>query len=257
MQVLLPQFFFRVVFGIAIAIFVMPPKCTDRSSVRLILWGLTGIAALAATILYVQRSEIENGVELCSMAVAISATAFAGSVLQRRDKPEMANVAVGALSLLGLIFSLLATPWSPETASTGLALGTVDLASCGLILGATMSAALLCLWHLNTPNMQTVPLRMLVVLMASATTVRTALCIVGSGIVVMVAGNQAALLWVFVGSRWIMALLGLAMLFALSKEQGKPPQAQRGVGWLFGGLSIVTVGELGSQLVSVNLLYPF
>ena len=257
MQVLLPQFFFRVVFGIAIAIFVMPPKCTDRSSVRLILWGLTGIAALAATILYVQRSEIENGVELCSMAVAISATALAGSVLQRRDKPEMANVAVGTLSLLGLIFSLLATPWSPETASTGLALGTVDLASCGLILGATMSAALLCLWHLNTPNMQTVPLRMLVVLMASATTVRTALCIVGSGIVVMVAGNQAALLWVFVGSRWIMALLGLAMLFALSKEQGKPPQAQRGVGWLFGGLSIVTVGELGSQLVSVNLLYPF
>jgi hypothetical protein len=105
--------------------------------------------------------------------------------------------------------------------------------------------------------MQTVRLKTLVVLMASGTMVRTLLCIVGSAPSAVIAGSSSTLLWVFLGSRWVMALLGLAMLVALSKEQRKATGAQRGMGMLFVGLSIVAVGELGSQLVSVNLLYSF
>ena len=257
MQVLLPQFLFRVVCGISIAIFAMPPKYADRAYVRLILWGLTVVSALAAIILFSQRSEIENGNELCSMAVALSTVAFAGSLLKRREGADTANLMVGLLGLLALVFAMMATPWSSETGSAALGLGTLDLASCGLILGVTMSAVLLCLWHLNTPEMETIPFRVLVVLLASAAAVRTTLCIIGSVFAVVDAGGSGALLWVFVGSRWIMAVLGLAMLVALSREQSKPPTAQRAAGLLFAGLSIVAAGEMGAQLVSVNLLYPF
>jgi hypothetical protein len=256
MHILLPQFFFRLVFGLALAIFVMPSRLADRSSVRLILWGLTFIAALAATVLYARAGEVESGGKVWVMPVCVSAAALAGSLLWRRERSDLAGAAVGTLSLLGLIFALLTTPWSPDTTAVGLLLGIIDLASCGLILGATMSAVLLSLWHLNTPNMQAATLRIPVVLMVSAAAARTALCLFGSGVVMAGAESQAALFWLFLASRWIMALLGLAFLVLFRRELGKPPQSQRGVGLLFGGLCIVTIGELGSQLVSVDLFYP-
>lgn len=194
---------------------------------------------------------------MCVMAVGISAAALAGSLLWSRERSDLAGATVGILSLLGLIFALLATPWKPDTTAVGLALGITDLASCGLILGATMSSVLLSLWHLNTPKMQAAALRIPVVLMVSAVAARTALCLLGSGALMAGPESQAGLFWVFLGSRWVMALLGLVFLVVFRRELDKPPHSQRGVGLLFGGLSIVAIGELGSQLVSVDLFYSF
>ena len=136
-----------------------------------------------------------------------------------------------------------------------LVLGAVDLASCGLMLGATMCAVALCLWHLNTPRMLAVPLNVPVVLMASAATARTALCVVGFGLAVVATGSPGLLLGVFMFSRWLMAMLGLAMLVAMHRAQSKVAESQGTMGLLFAGLSMVAAGELRAQLVSAHLLY--
>jgi hypothetical protein len=255
MQDLLPQFLFRVLCGIAVALFVIPSKYTDRASMRLVLWGVTVVAAVAAAVLFLRRDEYSNADQLGWMSLIVSATALGGTQFMRREQPQWTSSVMGLLSLLGLIFALIVTPWSPETSPPALVLGVIDLASCVLILGVTMCAVALCFWHLNTPKMQTVPLGMLIVLMASAAVGRTGLCLVGLGLAVVATGSPGLLLGVFLFSRWLMAVLGLAMLVAMRRAQGRTPESQGSMGLLFAGLTAVAAGELGAQLVSVHLLY--
>ena len=138
----------------------------------------------------------------------------------------------------------------------GIALGLLDLVSSGLLLGTTMAAMLLGHWYLNTPSMQLIPLKRLVVLMVIAVSVRTLLCATGLALQAGLPDPMPTSFWIFIVFRWLSGLLGVFMLSYLAWETLRVPNTQSATGILYAGVILSFIGELTSQLLTVDTLYP-
>ena len=132
----------------------------------------------------------------------------------------------------------------------------LDLASSGVLMGVTLSAMFLGHWYLNTPTMELLPLKRLVLFMTCAIVART--LVSGTGLALQATSAQplVAAFWIFVTFRWLSGLLGTFTLALMTWYTLKVPNTQSATGILYAGVILAFLGELTSLLLSVDYLYP-
>lgn len=250
---------FRLTFGVALAMGMTPARLVTSGFFRVHLWVLIGVNTLAALVVYSGRAALAEVLAswgaVFGLAVAAAVLSYVGSVLWLYEKPAPGSAVLFALGCLGLVTAALATPWAPKTTGLGIALAFVDLVSSGLLLGVTLSAMFLGHWYLNTPTMELVPLRRLVAWMMAAIGMRSMLCLIG---LLLLAGTTSLPLgmWLWIGLRWLSGLLGTLSIAWMTWLTLKVPNTQSATGLLYAGVLLAFMGELLSQMVSIDRLYP-
>jgi hypothetical protein len=173
---------------------------------------------------------------------------------ERRLAGKFAIWLVAALAILGCTLPLLLTGTKP------LAWQIADRTTSGLLLGLVTTAMLLGHWYLNTPTMQLAPLRRLIVLMAAAVALR--MLVSGSGLLLeatshLDAHRASLTTWaLFLSLRWLAGLFSVLGLAWLTWQTLKIPNTQSATGILYAAVILVFIGELTSQLLSAESVYP-
>jgi hypothetical protein len=252
---LLVQFLFRLTFGMALAMAITPPKLVTSGYYRVHLWVLMGLNTLASLVLFSDRS-FDHWTAVFALAIGLATASYVGAVVWLY---EQAGVGIGLLygiALAALVAAALALEWPAAMTEWGFLLGLLDLASGGWLLGVTMAAMLLGHWYLNTPTMELVPLKRLVLLMAAAIVLRTAVSATGLVLNLQHGEELDMALAIFISLRWLSGLLGTAMMALMTWYVLKVPNTQSATGILYAGVILSFIGELASQLLSVETLYP-
>lgn len=257
---LLIQFIFRLTLGVALAMAVTPSKHVSSGFYRVHLWVLLGLNTFAALAVYSQREPL--GGRLISwqlvfgLAIIMAFLSYAGSVVWLYEKLQAGLGLIVALAALALAAAIFATPWGTVHEPVAITLAILDLASSGVLLGVTLAAMFLGHWYLNTPTMELLPLRRLVMFMTIAILVRT--FVSGSGLALQLGSGQAVDLafWIFITFRWLSGLLGTLTMALMSWYTLKVPNTQSTTGILYAGVILAFLGELTSMLLSVDALYP-
>jgi hypothetical protein len=222
------------------------------------LWVLLGLSTLAGLAAFFELDPIEPrgpwGLVLL-VAIAAALVSYTGAILWLYEKSLAGKGAIAIVAALALLGAILATPWEHYPTSTAIALALADVASGGLVLGVTMAAMLLGHWYLNTPTMQLVPLQRLVLLMGAAVVIRGMLAATGLSLELAHHALGTTTLW-FIALRWLSGLIGVLVLAIMTWETLKVPNTQSATGILYVGVICSFLGELCSQLLSVETLYP-
>lgn len=257
---LLIQFVFRVTFGVALSMGITPARYVTSGFYRVHLWVLMGLNTFAGLAIFTRQEALEPGAFswqlLFGITVGLAVLSYVGSVLWLYEKSAAGDLVLFALAIIALVAAGLVTPWSEATSGIGIVLAFLDLSSSGLLLGVTLSAMFLGHWYLNTPTMELLPLKRLVIFMAIAILVRT--FVSGTGLVLQ-ASSPAPLetaFWIFVCFRWLSGILGTFMLALMAWYTLQVPNTQSATGLLYAGVILTFLGELTSQLLSVDTLYP-
>ena len=148
-----------------------------------------------------------------------------------------------------------ALPVAPQDPG-GVVLTFLDLVTGGGLLGATLTAMFLGHWYLNTPTMQLAPLRRLVIWMAVMLLARAGVCGLGAFWQAHEVVDVSAMFWAFVGLRWLAGLLGTGWIAWLTWLTLKIPNTQSATGLLYAAVVMVFIGELTSQLLTLDAAYP-
>lgn len=258
-QVLI-QFVFRLTFGMALSMAVTPSSLVTSGFYRVHLWVLMGFNTFAALAALSSRpAMMAAGLpapQITGVAIALAVVSYVGSVIWLYEKKTVGVALLWVLAAVGLAGAALATPWSEAATTTGVVLGVLELVSSGLLLGATIAAMLLGHWYLNTPSMALLPLRRLVEMMIGAVILRTLLAAAGLWLHLSGAASVEGMFWVWIVARWVLGLLGALMMGLLAWYTLKVPNTQSATGILYAGVIVVFMGELFSQLLSVDVLYP-
>ena len=257
---LLIQFVFRLTFGVALAMGITPARHVTSGFYRVHLWVLLGLNTFAALAVFTQREALAEQLvswqAVLGLACALIALSYFGGVAWLYEKTQIGHGAVLLVAAVALAAAALATPWANVKTGVGATLALLDLSSSGMLLGVTLAAMLLGRWYLNTPTMELLPLKRLVLCMAAAVVVRT--FVSGSGLALQVAASEPleTAFWIFVIFRWLAGLLGTCILAILTWYTLKIPNTQSATGILYAGVILAFLGELTSQLLSVDALYP-
>lgn len=258
--VLLLQFVFRVTFGVALAMAITPPKWVTSGFYKVHLWVLMGFNTLAALCVYTQWEGLAERFTyvpfVFGLSVALAAVSYVGAIVWLYERITAGQITLVLVAAGGIVAAALATPWQEATTAVGIGLAFADLASSGLLLGVTLSAMFLGHWYLNTPTMELLPLRRLVVLMAIAVVIRT--LVSGTGLILQTRSTAPleTVFWIFIGLRWLSGILGAFMMALMTWYTLKIPNTQSATGILYAGVILTFIGELTSQFLSVDTLYP-
>lgn len=257
---LLIQFVFRLTFGVALAMAITPSKHVSSGFYRVHLWVLMGLNTFAALAVYSQ-SEALAGVLTnwrlpLGLAIALAGLCYLGSVVWLYEKADAGTAVIVLVAATALLAATFATPWDNIKTPTGITLAMFDLGSSGLLMGVTLSAMFLGHWYLNTPTMELLPLKRLVILMTCAIVART--LVSGTGLALQATSAQPLdnVFWIFVTFRWLSGLLGTLTLALMTWYTLKVPNTQSATGILYAGVILAFLGELTSLLLSVDYLYP-
>ncbi len=258
-QVLI-QFIFRLSFGISVAMAITPSRLVTSGFYRIHLWVVMGLNTLAAIFIYsasssLIESQIPTGLVL-SGAIGTAVLCYVAAALWLFEKKRMGTNLLWTAALLTLLCAALATPWSRQTTGWGIAMALMDLTSGGLLLGSTLTAMFLGHWYLNTPTMDLVPLRRLILWMGVSVVARSFLCAAGLGLQLAWQLDLSSTVWTFIVFRWVAGLLGTGAMAWMAWLTLKVPNTQSATGILYTGVILAFIGELVSQLLSVDLLYP-
>jgi hypothetical protein len=160
---------------------------------------------------------------------------------------------VAAIALVG---AWKVMPPAADGSSAATALAWLTAPTAGLLLGATLASMLLGHWYLNTPTMDLVPLRRLVLLLAGAVILRMVVCAVGLGLEVTdgIPLNTERILFIIL--RWLAGLVGVLALVWMTWQTLKIPNTQSATGILYVALIGTFVGELTAQLLSAESVFP-
>jgi hypothetical protein len=254
------QFVFRVTFGVALAMGITPARAVSSGFYRVHLWVLMGVNTLASLCVYTQRESLAvrlgHVTPVLGLAIGLTLGSYLGAVLWLYERKAAGVASLFLVTSGGLLAALFATPWPPAENFTGVSLTLLDIVTSGLLLGSTLSAMFLGHWYLNTPTMELRPLRRLVVFMAAA--VVTRMVVSGAGLVLHVgsASSLETVFWIFVTFRWLAGLLGTLVIALMSWYTLKIPNTQSATGILYAGVILAFIGELTSQFLSADTLYP-
>jgi hypothetical protein len=255
---ILVQFIFRVSFGLSLSMAITPSRLVTSGYYRVHLWVLMGMNTAAALALYSSRASFEAGLVSWSvvfaLSIALAVISYCGSVFWLYEHPKGGHAALFAVALISTAAALLGTPWPEQVTSAKLFAAMADLLSSGLLLGATLAAMFLGHWYLNTPGMKLLPLQRLVILMMVAVAVRSAVCAFSIYLQLAYGDSLTFLAWAFIALRWLSGLLGTLMLGVLTWQTLKIPNTQSATGILYAGVLLTFIGELTSQLLSVDAL---
>jgi len=257
---LLIQFIFRVTFGVALSMAITPARYVTSGFYRVHLWVLMGFNTFGGLAIYTRQESMEQGVIswqlLFGITVSMAVISYVGSVVWLYERSLAGELLLYVLAIIGLVAAGLSTPWSEAPDRIGTVLLLLDLSSSGLLLGFTLSAMFLGHWYLNTPTMELLPLKRLVILILIAIAVRG--MVSGTALVLQI--NTPAPLettfWIFLSFRWLSGILGAMGLAIMAWYTLKIPNTQSATGILYAGVILTFLGELTSQLLSVDTLYP-
>lgn len=275
---LLIQFLLRLTFGLALGMAITSPKLVTSGYFRNHLYVTLGLAALAALLCF------SAALGILWFAIAAAICSYLGSIywlFEKRGPGQLMLWIVTIAALAGALSQSLtdsdavdatvatqevvASEQSPESSPTKPVqplpqqrgwLFSAATVSSGLLLGLTMAAMLLGHWYLNTPTMELVPLRRLLVAMAVAVALQTLLSLVGLWGEVA-ASEQLTLQWMlFVALRWTFGLIGVAVMTWMAWQTLKIPNTQSATGILYVAVIGTFVGETMALLLSTESLYP-
>jgi hypothetical protein len=246
----LSQFLFRLAFGMAAAMAASSPRLVTSGYFRVHLYVILGLNTLAAMV------AVASPEYALWPPVAGAILSYLGAVAWLYEKPlagRLFLVLVSAVALAGAWRSL-AVPPGESTLRT--VLMWADPPTGGLVLGITMAAMLLGHWYLNTPTMQLGPLRRLIALLTLAVLLRMIVC--GAGLTVLLASSEPVSFanGLFIALRWLSGLLGTLGLAWMGWQTLKIPNTQSATGILYVAVIATFLGELTSQLLSVELGLP-
>lgn len=247
---LLAEFLFRLSFGLAVALVCTPARFVPAGFFRVHSYVLLGlnVGALMTT--------LGSGAWPLWPAAGASAASYAAAVASHYQRPRLGSLFLSAAAGLALTGAWAAQPVARSAAVALAALTRIDAVSGGLLLGFTIAAMLLGHWYLNTPGMDLIPLKRLVLFMAAATLLRAAVC--GVGLYWQATGPGAPFSgWpMFVALRWLAGILGLLGVVVLTWKTLEIPNTQSATGILYVGVIGAFLGELAGQLLSAGGAYP-
>ena len=254
----LVQFIFRLSFGMSLAMACTPARLVTSGYYRNNLYVLLGLNVLASLATWMCFSQTSLPLWPPLAAALLS---YAGGVFWLYEAPrpgKAALVAIAGVTLAGAWLAAAVPESNPlESASPAASiLGRLDPVAGGLVLGVTMAAMLLGHWYLNAPGMSLNPLKRLVLAMAVAIALRGVLCAVGLAEEYAVQGPFGLERWLFLSLRWLSGIVGAAATAALTWQTLKIPNTQSATGMLYVGVIVTFVGELTSQLLSAESLFP-
>jgi len=252
-MLLLVQFLFRTSFGLTAAMASVSPRQVTSGYYRNHLYVVLGMNFLG---LLAALSDPER-FHVTPAAVAAALT-YVGAVVWLYEGRQVGRVLLAAVAIVSLVGAWLATPGLLGGSVNGLSpaallLKWADAPSAGLLLGTTLAAMFLGHWYLNTPTMELTPLRRLLALMMGAIVLRAIVCGVGLALQYSTGTPPQA---AFLALRWLAGLIGVAGLAAMAWATLKIPNTQSATGILYVAVVGVFIGELTSQLLSANLLFP-
>ena len=232
----LVQFLLRLTLGIAMAMAVTPSRLVTSGFYRVHLWVLMGFCTLASLTLFSQSASLDTTHRASILAASAAFLSYVGAVLWLYEKRSAGTVllyVVGGLAWGGATIILMR--WK-DAADASLLVGLLDILTGALLLGTTITAMFLGHWYLNTPTMQLLPLKRLVVLIMITVALRAALC--GWGLSVQWNGDHHAAigLWSFVALRWLSGIVGTLVLAAMTWQTLKIPNTQSATGILYVGV---------------------
>lgn len=277
---LLVQFLLRLTFGLALGMLITSPKRVTSGYFRNHLYVTLGLSALAALLSY----SVVPGV--LWYAIAAAAASYLGSVYWLFEKHAPGQLMLLVVTIAALMGALGqpsgvrtaeenddrlpnatvvdavdsvpgvgTTPLTGGNSQSGILFRLATVSS-GLLLGITMAAMLLGHWYLNTPTMELVPLRRLLLAMGVAVTVQTILSVYG--LWGETTGSDAVTLqWLlFVALRWTFGLIGVAAMTWMAWQTLKIPNTQSATGILYVAVIGTFVGETMALLLSTESQFP-
>lgn len=235
---------------------ITPPKLVLSGFYRVHLWVLMGLHTFAALAVFSASESVPAWQAVAIIAGVAAVVSYVGAVVWLYD---VKSVGIGSLAIvagLSLAAAVLSNTTGPGDSDVTRLFRFADLATGGMVLGSTMTAMLLGHWYLNSPSMQLAPLRRLVLVMGAAIFARALVCGIGLAFEATVANDLSMSWWLFVSLRWLSGLFGAALLAVLTWKTLNVPNTQSATGILYAGVIVVFIGELTSQLLSVNAVYP-
>ena len=252
---LLTQFLLRLTFGLAAGMAITSPAKVTSGYFRNHLYVTLGLSTLATL---VSRTVAPSAFWPALLAAVAS---YIGSVIWLYEKPTLGRIALIMVMLCGLAGSLLASAelFDSESVTSGslaTALRQVAPVSSGLLLGITMAAMLLGHWYLNTPTMELVPLRRLLIAMAIATGLQIVVAGLGLWGEIAQTDSPESSLLMFAGLRWAFGLIGVALLIVMTWKTLDIPNTQSATGLLYVAVIGTFVGETMGLLLSSESVFP-
>lgn len=282
---LLIQFLLRLSFGLAAGMAITSSKKVTSGYFRNHLYVTLGLTTLAAMVSY---STAPSAFWYCVAAAVLS---YVGSVCWLYEKSDLGKSflwLVTAIAIAGAIaaweagsdgkyetdaFSskyFLADTAAATTSEdanqltaqvqrAGFSAGFLTLASIassGLLLGMTMAAMLLGHWYLNTPTMELVPLRRLIIAMGVAVVLQAIVSALGLWGELTYASEITTQWWLFLLLRWSFGIVGVGILAIMAWQTLKIPNTQSATGILYVAVIGTFVGETMALLLSAESLLP-
>ncbi len=281
---LLVQFLLRLTFGLALGMLITSSKLVTSGYFRNHLYVTLGLASLASLL------SLAAAPEALWYAVAAAVFSYLGAVywLFEKSAPGKLMLLIVALAAWegassqtqNLIDSneknAADVVYTDTAVSKAVSKGTTEdlpsqlvwlycsqgflteasIFSSGLLLGLTMAAMLLGHWYLNTPTMELIPLRRLILAMGVAVGLQTILS--AAGLWGEIASTeQLSTQWIlFVLLRWTFGLVGVAAMTWMAWQTLKIPNTQSATGILYVAVIGTFVGETMALLLSTESLFP-
>jgi hypothetical protein len=283
---LLIQFLLRLSFGLAAGMAITSSKRVTSGYFRNNLYVMLGLTTLAALVSYYVAPQV------LWYAVAAAVASYVSAVCWLYEKATVGKITlllVVLASWLGLINQLsnqhdaksgqvkslqnyfeaddenqtitadLANLLEKQARWIGLLTGfliLVSIATSGLLLGMTMAAMLLGHWYLNSPTMELVPLRRLIIAMGVAVVLQAIVSALGLWGEFTYANSLSTQWMLFVLLRWLFGIVGVGILAWMAWQTLNIPNTQSATGILYVAVIGTFVGETMALLLSAESLFP-
>ena len=248
---ILVEFLFRLTFGLALAMATVPSRWVTSGYYRVHLYVLLGFSALASVVALSSHAQMRAG-----PPVAAAVLCYFGAVCWLYEKRLTGKVALILVSLTALGGSWLLLPSGARADWAAWLLRGLDPATAGLLMGSTLAAMFLGHWYLNHPGMRIEPLGRLVGLIALAVLLRATVCGIALALEVARDGWPHGLSAALLAMHWLAGIFGTGVVAWMTWETLKIPNTQSATGILYVGVITTFLGELASQLLSVERLFP-
>jgi hypothetical protein len=254
----LVQFVFRLSFGLAVSMGITPSRLVTSGFYRVHLWVIMGLNTFAALAVYSARNQLDTPLAGWNwqfrLAVTLAILSYVGAVIWLYEAKRVGSAALAVIAVVSLLTAMVSTTFpTGELAAT---LTSLDILAGGMSLGLTMAAMLLGHWYLNTPTMQLAPLKRLILLMGIFLVGRAILAAIGLTLHYRASDEVNTTFWVFIVFRWLAGILGPLLMARMAWITLKIPNTQSATGILYTGVILVFLGELVSQLLSADALFP-
>lgn len=259
---ILVQFLFRLALGLVSAMAMTSTRDVTAGFFRVHLWVALGLDTFLAAIVWMVKDYPQRDMVL-PLAIVAAVMSYVGAIVWLYEKKTAGwwlLVFIAAIHLGGLATGLPSTGASlPSPGSWLPAWILLDRATSALLLGFTFAAMLLGHWYLNTPSMKLDPLKKLVLGMALLAVVRglmSAWGIVNGWSLLAEGGGAGSLFLAFLAIRWLAGIAGLLGLCLMTWETLRIPNTQSATGILYVAVILSFLGELTSQFISSQTIYP-